>query len=172
MWNPLSVPLALLGVAAGVPRALADLSRAVLLLEQAVAQAAALNETGEEARRLLVASLERVDQLNERGDLVLAELAEARETFAEAMERVDRLGEQGALVLAAIEATRPTAERIADHAEPMVAAAQSASAQLRETQAELERANEQVARALEMAEPLDRMTSRAQKLAGTLRRDP
>lgn len=58
MWNPLSLPLALLDVAAAIPRAVADLARAVALLEQAVAQAAALNETGEEARLLIVVSLE------------------------------------------------------------------------------------------------------------------
>ena len=50
----------------------------------------------------------------------------------------------------------------------MIAAAEQARDQLRETQAVLERASEQIARALEMAEPLDRMTTRAQKL---LRRD-
>jgi ABC-type transporter Mla subunit MlaD len=150
MWNPLSLPFAVMGAVAAVPRA-------VVLLEQAVAQAAALNE---------------------RGDLILEELAEARATFAEAMLAVDRLGEHGdratqaaEAAVEAIEATRPTAERIANHAEPMIEAAERASEQLRETQAELARANEQVARVLEMAEPLDRMTTRAQKLAGTLRRD-
>jgi hypothetical protein len=147
MWNPLSLPLALLGAVAAVPRAM-------MLLEEAVVQAAALNETGS-------AALKRVDELNKRGDLVLAELAEASETFAQARE-------EARLAVAAIEAARPTAERIADSAGPMIAAAEQARDQLRETQAVLERASEQIARALEMAEPLDRMTTRAQKL---LRRD-
>ena len=157
MWNPLSLPFALAGAVASVPRG-------VLLLEQAVAQAAALNETGR-------AALGRMDELTERGDLVLEELAVARETFAEAMLQIDRLTAHGDAAVQAIEATRPTAELIAEHAGSMIEAAQRASQQLRETQAELERANEQVARVLEMAEPLDRMTTRAQKLAGTLRRD-
>jgi len=154
MWNPLSLPFALLGAVAAVPRA-------VGLLEQAVQQAAALNETGIEA-------LKRIDELNERGDLVLKELAEARATFAEATIQIDRLLEQGDAAVKAIEATRPTAEKIAASAEPMIAAAKEAREQLRATHAELERANEQVSRALEMAEPLDRMTTRAQKM---LRRD-
>jgi ABC-type transporter Mla subunit MlaD len=142
MWNPLSVPFAVLEAIVAIPRGVA-------VLEEAVAQAAALNE---------------------RGDLVLEELAEARATFAEAMLQIDRLTEHGDAAIAAIESTRPTAERIAASAEPMIEAAGRARDQLKDAQAELARANEQLARALEMAEPLDRMTSRAQKLAGSLRR--
>jgi ABC-type transporter Mla subunit MlaD len=157
MSNPLSLPFALIGALAALPRAL-------LLLEQAVVQAAALNETG-------AAALIRMDELNKRGDLVLEELAEARETFAEAMIQIDRLTAHGDAAVKAIEATRPTAERIAAQAKPMIEEARRARDQLRESHAELARANEQVARVLEMAEPLDRMTTRAQKIAGTLRRD-
>ena len=70
-----------------------------------------------------------------------------------------------------LEETRPSAEELAGQAGPMVEAAHAAREQLRETQEVLERASEQFARALEMAEPLDRMTTRAAKIAGTLRRD-
>jgi ABC-type transporter Mla subunit MlaD len=171
MWNPLSLPLSLVGAAVALPRALADLSRGVLLLEQATREAAKLNETGEEARRLMAAGLERVDALNERSGAVLEELAEARATFAEAMVKVDRLSDQGDRVLDEIAGSRDLVARLMAGGDDLVAAGDRAAGQLRVTQAELEKANEQVARALEMAEPLDRMTTRAQKIAGTLRRE-
>jgi methyl-accepting chemotaxis protein len=171
MWNPLTLPLAALGAVAGVPRALAAVTRAADLLEQAVMQAEALNRNAEDARALLEEAITRVDALAERGDLVLEELSAAREVFAEAMLKVDRLSDQGERVLASIEATRPVAERLAEHAEPMVQAAVSARDQLRETQAELGRANEQITRALELAQPLENMTQRVEKLTSGLRRD-
>src|SRR4051794_34635314 len=84
------------------------------------------------------------EELNRRGDVVLQELAEAREVFAAAMLKFDR----------------GTNELVA------------ARDQLRESRAILADANERIGRALEMAEPLDRMTTRAARIAGTLRRDP
>jgi hypothetical protein len=47
----------------------------------------------------------------------------------------------------------------------------AAREQLRESQEVLAGADERIARALEMAEPLDRITTRAARIAGSLRRD-
>jgi hypothetical protein len=164
MWNPLSIPMTALAALAAVPRALD-------LLEQAVAQAAALNEGADEARVLLAAGLERMDLMNERADQVLEELAGAREVFAEAMLKVDRLSEQGDRVLAQIEDAERLATTLTSGGDDLVAAADRARAQLSETQAVLVEANDRFGRALEMAEPIDRMTARAARIAGSLRRD-
>jgi ABC-type transporter Mla subunit MlaD len=168
MWNQLSIPLAALGMAASVPGALA---RALDLLEQAVVQAAALNEGADDARRLLGAGLERMDAMNERADLVLEELAATREVFAEAMLRVDRLTEQGDRVSGQIADAERLVSTLTAGGDDLVTAAAAAREQLRETQKVLEEANERFGRALEMAEPIDRMTARAARIAGSLRRD-
>jgi chromosome segregation ATPase len=168
MWNPLSIPLAALGMAASVPAALA---RVVDLLEEGVAQVTALNEGADDARRLLAAGLERLDTVNERADLVLEELAAAREVFAEAMLRVDRLTEQGDRVSGQIADAERLVSTLTAGGNDLVAAAAAAREQLQETQTVLVEANERVGRALEMAEPIDRMTTRAARIAGSLRRD-
>jgi hypothetical protein len=143
MWNPLSLAVATLNLAVSVPRALNSVARADDLLERAIAEAEALNRSAGDARELMVAGLERMDAMNERADLVLEELAEAREVFAAAMLKF----EHGTRELTA------------------------AREQLRESQGVLAEANDRVGRAIEMAEPIDRMTTRAAKIAGSLRRD-
>jgi hypothetical protein len=143
MWNPLSLTVAALNAAATVPRALQAVIRGVDALERAVAEAVALNEGARDARELMAAGLERMDTMNQRADLVLQELAEAREVFAAAMLKFDR----------------GTNELVA------------AREQLAASQSVLGEASERIGRALEIAEPLDRMTTRAAKIAGSLRRD-
>ena len=144
MWNPLTLPLAALNAAATLPRAVVAVASGADALERAVAEAVALNGQARDARELMAAGLERMDTMNQRADLVLQELAEAREVFAAAMLKFDR----------------GTNELVA------------AREQLRESQGILADANERIGRALDMAEPLDRMTARAARLAGSLRRDP
>jgi chromosome segregation ATPase len=144
MWNPLTIAAGAVSVAANLPRAIESVARSADLLERANAQAAALNERADDARELMQAGLERMDAMNERAGLVLQELAEAREVFAAAMLKFDR----------------GTNELVA------------AREQLRESQGALAEAHGSVQRALEMAEPLDRMTTRAARIAGSLRRDP
>jgi methyl-accepting chemotaxis protein len=168
VWNPLALPLSALRLPAAL---VAETVRALDLLEQAVAQTVALNEGADDARRLLAAGLERMDAMNERADLVLEELAAAREVFAEAMLKVDRLNDQGARVLDKLDDADAIADRLSAGADRLVASAAAASEQLSESQELLREANERVGRALEMAEPLDRMTTRAARIAGTLRRD-
>jgi hypothetical protein len=150
MWTPVSLALATLNLAASVPRALNSVARADDLLERAIAEAQSLNRSAADARGLLSAGLElmdaglgRMDAMNERADLVLQELAEAREVFAAAMLKFD-------------------------HGTRELTAARE---QLRESQGVLAEANDRVGRAIEMAEPIDRMTTRAAKIAGSLRRD-
>jgi ABC-type transporter Mla subunit MlaD len=171
MWNPLSLPLAALGVAASLPRVLEGLARTPELLERAVDEASGLNESADEARQLLTAGLDRMDALNERADLVLEELAEARAVFAGAMLKLDRLSDQGDRVTAQVADAERLVASLTAGGDDLVAAAGAAREQLRETQMVLERASDQFARALEMAEPFDRMTSRAARIAGSLRRD-
>jgi ABC-type transporter Mla subunit MlaD len=172
MWNPLSLPFAALGVAASLPRALEAIARTPDLIEQAIAQAGTLNDSSEEARQLLAAGLERMDAMNERADLVLEELAEARAVFAQAMDRLDRIGDQGERVLEQIAEAERVVGTLLEGGDQLVNASVTAREQLKETQGVLERANEQFERALDMAAPLDRMTSRAAQIAGSLRRDP
>jgi ABC-type transporter Mla subunit MlaD len=112
-----------------------------------------------------------MDALNERADLVLEELADAREVFAEAMLKVDRLSDQGDRVLAQIADSERFVATLTSGGDDLVTAATLAREQLRDTQSVLEEANERFGRALEMAEPIDRMTTRAAKIAGSLRRD-
>jgi chromosome segregation ATPase len=150
MWSPLSIPLAALSTLATVPRALAAVARTPDLME---------------------AGLERMDALNERADLVLAELADARATFAEAMVKVDRLSDQSDRVLEQVAEAEEWVARLTGGGDKLLTEASAARGQLRETQAVLEEASERVQRALEMAEPLDRMTARAARIAGSLRRD-
>ena len=88
MWNPLGLPLAVLRLVSSLPRVLE-------LLEDAVREAAGLNRSAADARKLLEESIGKVDELNRRGDRMIEELAAAREVFAEAMTRVDRLSGQG-----------------------------------------------------------------------------
>jgi ABC-type transporter Mla subunit MlaD len=121
----------------------------------------------------------KVDRLSGQGDRVLAQIADAERFAGTLMEGGDDLVAaarsatmEAAAARAAIDATRPTAELLAERAQPMIDAAVAAREQLRETQAVLEEANERFGRALEMAEPIDRMTARAARIAGTLRRDP
>jgi chromosome segregation ATPase len=159
MWNALTLPFA----------ALRSLIRAVDLLEQAVAQAAGLNQGADEARELLRAGLERMDAMNERADLVLRELADAREVFAEAMAKVDRLSEQGDRMLVQIADAERQVDRLLTGRDDLVEAANAARRQLEASQATLAEANERFGRALEMAEPLDRMTTRAARIAERLR---
>ena len=144
MWNPLTFALGALNVAAALPRAVESVARSADLLERANAEAAALNRQADEARELMRAGLDRMDAMNEQARLVLQELAEAREVFAAAMLKFDRGVDE---VAAAREQLRHSGTTLAD-------------------------ANERIGRALEMAEPIDRMTARAARIAGSLRRDP
>jgi chromosome segregation ATPase len=122
--------------------------RIVELLEEGVTHAAALNRNAER---------------------VLQELAEAREVFAEAMLKMDRLSDQGDRVLAQIADAERSVERLLAGRDDLVDAANAAREQLRESQQTLAEANERFGRALEMAEPIDRMTTRAARIADRLR---
>jgi hypothetical protein len=75
-------------------------------------------------------------------------------------------------LLADAEALHETVERLAEFAEPILEASIAARDQLRETQAELATANEQVARVLDMAAPLESMAGRVERLTGRRSRDP
>jgi ABC-type transporter Mla subunit MlaD len=161
MWTPLSLPRSALEL---ISRAAADMARGLDLLED-------LNDNAYEGRRLLAAGIERMDSMNAKADLVLDELAAAREVFAEAMLKVDRLSEQTDRVLAQIANAERHVATLTGGGDDLVAAATAAREQLRETQGVLEEANQRFGRALEMAEPLDRMTTRAARIAGSLRRD-
>ena len=178
MWNPLALPLALLGAIANLPRLLGSLTRATELLERAITEAQKLSGHAGEVRSLLETALGRTDALNRTGDRMIEELASAREVFAGAMLRIDRLSDQGDRLLTELAAAReelaaarPSAERIAEEAGPMIRAAAEARDQLAASQAELARANDQVARVIEMAQPLDNLTSRVERLASGLRRE-
>ncbi len=157
VWNPLSLPILLLGIAAELPRAMANLARAGDLLEEA---------------------MERVDRLGVKGDAMLEEMTRARELIErlatggdDLVAAADRTHAEAERAREAIERAQPAADAIARNAGPMLEAAVAAQEQLAATNAELVRANEQLARAIEMAGPLETVSARVERLAGSFRRD-
>ena len=109
--------------------------------------------------------------MNERADLVLEELADGARRLRRGHEGSTGSATQRERVLQQIAEAEPVAGTLLEGGDKLVDASVTAREQLKETQGVLERANEQFERALEMAEPLDRMTTRAARIAGTLRRD-
>jgi chromosome segregation ATPase len=118
---------------------------------------------------LLEEGVAQARELNRHADRVLEELDRAQDVFADAMLRMDRLSDQGDRVLVQIADAERSVERLLAGRDDLVEAANAARAELRESQATLQEANDRFGRALEMAEPLDRMTTRAAKIAERLR---
>jgi tetratricopeptide (TPR) repeat protein len=118
---------------------------------------------------LMERGLEQMEALNAHAERVLKELDEAEAVFGEAMVRMDRVNDQADRVLAQIAKADQSVERLLEGRDDLVDAANAARRQLRESQHTLEEANDRFGRALEMAEPIDRMTTRAAKIAERLR---
>jgi methyl-accepting chemotaxis protein len=165
MWNPLALPLAAVAVAAELPRAIASLSRATDLMAEGVERLERLNEQGDAMLEEVHRARELVERLMSGGDELVAAADRANA-------QADRLIESTEPVLEAMRRAQPSAERLAEFAEPILEASISARDQLRETQAELATANERVARALELAAPLESMADRVERITGRLGRDP
>ena len=88
---------------------------------------------------------------------LLKEAQAANRTLTEALERADRINAQ--------------ADRLIAQADQILATASRRARGARAAQAELDRANDQVARVIEMGGPLERGVDRLDRIVSRVRRD-
>jgi uncharacterized protein with ATP-grasp and redox domains len=174
------VPLAVARAVAGAPAALQRANETVvgsqeqlrLMHDQAELMLAQLKETHALAEKLLESvgpTVSEIQLTNEVANKLLTVAEPTTEQIRATNEVAERLLAVAEPTIEQIRATNETATRLLEASGPLLGVSGEATTALRAATLELSQANEQIARVVRIAEPLERAQRRGERISSMLR---